>query len=147
MRPDWDTYFLEMAFHVAKRSTCLRKQVGCILVSESNRILSTGYNGNAPGESHCIDKPCEFASLPKGIGLNKCSSVHAEVNAIAFCPDIQKVYTAYVTDSPCDDCIKILLLSNAKRIVFARKYSHTGALDRWVLAGRDWVHKEVNHGC
>jgi dCMP deaminase len=140
MRPGWDEYFLNLAVEVSSRGTCPRRKVGAVLVSKANRILATGYNGNAPDEEHCIDVPCEYASAPRGSGLNKCPAVHAEVNAIAFCQDISKVHTAYLTDSPCVDCIKLLLLSGCQRIVFLRAYPHSESETRWKKAGREWVH-------
>ena len=56
-RPTWDEYFMEIAGLVAKRSTCLRRQVGALLVRDK-RILVTGYNGAPPGLSHCQEVGC-----------------------------------------------------------------------------------------
>ncbi|HDZ77613.1 MAG TPA: cytidine deaminase, partial [Candidatus Omnitrophica bacterium] len=56
-RPSWDEYFLEVAGLVAKRSTCLRRKVGTVLV-KNKRILATGYNGSPSGLKHCIDIGC-----------------------------------------------------------------------------------------
>lgn len=53
MRPDLDHWMLELASVVAKRSTCLRRAVGCILVDSHGHVLSTGYNGVAAGMPHC----------------------------------------------------------------------------------------------
>ena len=53
-RPDNDQYFMEMAFLVAKRSTCLRRKVGAVVVKDK-RVLSTGYNGSPKGTMHCED--------------------------------------------------------------------------------------------
>ena len=55
-RPDWDTYFLRIAKLVAQRSTCIRRQVGAVIVRE-NRILATGYNGAPNGVAHCFQRP------------------------------------------------------------------------------------------
>ena len=52
MRPDWDSYFMEIAYVVAKRSTCLRRQIGALLVKDKH-ILATGYNGAPSGLAHC----------------------------------------------------------------------------------------------
>jgi dCMP deaminase len=80
MRPDIDTYFMKMARVVAERSTCLRRQVGAVLVKD-NHVLSTGYNGVARGVEHC--KTCMRAGIPSGERHELCRAVHAEANAIA----------------------------------------------------------------
>ncbi|MBR2009314.1 MAG: cytidine deaminase, partial [Peptococcaceae bacterium] len=56
-RPDWDTYFMEITHVVAKRSTCMRRQVGAILVKDKH-ILTTGYNGAPKGLVHCREIGC-----------------------------------------------------------------------------------------
>jgi len=58
MRPDWDKYFIEIAKQVAKRSTCIRRPVGAVIVDKSNVIVSTGYNGPVRGASHCAQLEC-----------------------------------------------------------------------------------------
>lgn len=76
MRPDWDTYFLRIAEQVAQRSTCPRAMVGAVIVRD-NRILSTGYNGAAPGKPHCDEVGC----LVEGDHCQR--AIHAETNAVA----------------------------------------------------------------
>ena len=83
-RPNWDEYFLNIAQEVGKRSTCLRRRYGAIIVKDKI-IVSTGYNGAPRGESNCIDtKICERERLkvPKGERYELCVAVHAEQNAI-----------------------------------------------------------------
>ena len=83
-RPDWDEYFLNIAEEVGKRSTCLRRRYGAIIVKD-NIIVSTGYNGSPRGEINCLDaKICERERLhiPKGERYELCVAVHAEQNAI-----------------------------------------------------------------
>ena len=53
MRPDWDSYFMKIAYAVSERSTCDRAFVGCVLVLEK-RILTTGFNGSPAGQGHCV---------------------------------------------------------------------------------------------
>ena len=60
-RIDTDKYFLEIARTVAKRSTCMRRSVGCVLVDSQNHIVATGYNGVPTKFTHCLDSPCEGA--------------------------------------------------------------------------------------
>ena len=83
-RPEWDEYFLSIAQAVGKRSTCLRRRYGAIIVKD-NIIISTGYNGSPRGEVNCIDSGmCERERLkvPKGERYELCVAVHAEQNAI-----------------------------------------------------------------
>ena len=81
-RLDVDDYFLNIAKLVGKRSTCRRRQVGCVLVDSQNHIVSTGYNGVIKGATHCLDVPCQGAQAPSGTDLDECFAVHAEMNAL-----------------------------------------------------------------
>lgn len=119
MRPGWDRYFIEIAKVVATRSTCERKQVGCVLVKD-RRILSTGYGGSIRGQPHCTDVGCDKG--PDG-GCQR--TVHSEMNAIAQAASngvSTEGATAYVTLSPCSWCFKSLVNAGIKRIVFAEEY-------------------------
>ena len=83
-RPSKDEYYLGIAQAVAKRSTCIRRQYGAVIVKD-DRIISTGYNGSARGEDNCCDKgECwrEKNNIPHGEQYEKCQAVHAEANAI-----------------------------------------------------------------
>ena len=53
-RPDKDHYYLDIAQAVAKRSTCLRRQYGAVIV-KNDEIIATGYNGSPRGETNCCD--------------------------------------------------------------------------------------------
>ena len=126
-----DEYFLAMAALVARRSTCVRRTVGCVLVDADHHVLATGYNGVASGEAHCIDYPCAGADLPSGTGLEKCEAIHAEQNAILQCNDVRQIKTAYVTVSPCVTCTKLLMNTGCTRIVFSNEYTDTSAARLW----------------
>lgn len=83
-KPDWNEYFLDIAEAVSRRSTCLRRCYGAVIVKD-NVIISTGYNGAPRGEANCIDtEVCERQRLnvPKGQNYELCVAVHAEQNAI-----------------------------------------------------------------
>ena len=75
MRPDWDSYFLKIAYAVSERSTCDRAFVGCVLVLEK-RILTTGFNGSPAGQDHCD----EIGHLM--VDGHCVRTIHAETNAI-----------------------------------------------------------------
>lgn len=146
MRPTIDEYYMEMVGVVAKRGTCARRKVGCILVDRSNRVLATGHNGIWSGGRHCTDNPCPGASAPSGTGLSKCQAIHAETNALLYCSDVTKITTAYVSASPCVDCIKLLLNTSCQRIVFAEEYPHGDSKRWWINDGRIWDHFNHDQG-
>lgn len=77
-------YYLDIADTVLKRSTCLRRKYGAIIV-RNDEILSTGYNGAPRGRRNCSDLGyChrEQLNIPSGERYELCRSVHAEANAI-----------------------------------------------------------------
>lgn len=85
MRISKDEYYLGIARAVAKRSTCLRRQYGAVIV-KNDRIVSTGYNGSARGDKNCCDVgTCwrEEHNIPHGEQYERCLAVHAEDNAIS----------------------------------------------------------------
>ncbi len=84
MRISKDNYYLAIARAVAKRSTCLRRQYGAVIVN-NDEIVSTGYNGSPRGEANCCDiGKCwrEQNGVQHGEQYEKCVAVHAEQNAI-----------------------------------------------------------------
>ena len=115
-RPNWKEYFKEMVLVTAKRSSCSRLNVGCILVKD-NRIIAQGYNGFLPG--------CPHKSIIRD--NHEQSTVHAEQNTIADCAkrtvscDGAKVF---VTHYPCINCAKILLASGIKEINYINDYKN-----------------------
>ena len=77
-RPDWNTYFLNIAKEVSRRGSCPRAKVGAVIVSYDNRILSTGYNGREAGRAACSIMKCQSV-------MGHCPyAIHAETNAIAY---------------------------------------------------------------
>jgi dCMP deaminase len=136
MRPSRDETMMTLAYAIAERSTCARRKVGAVAVSSLGRVLSMGHNGVATGEVHCTDQPCAGADLPSGTGLAECRAIHAESNMLLFCPDVMQIDTMYSTTAPCDLCVRLLLNTSCRRIVYAEEYDQA-ALDRWMsLPGR-----------
>jgi dCMP deaminase len=126
MRPTWDEYFMEITQLVAKRSTCLRRQVGAILVKD-RRILTTGYNGSPSGLAHCRDTGClrERLKIPSGERNELCRGIHAEQNAIvqaALHGVIIQGATLYVTHQPCVVCAKMLINAGIVEIITPGDY-------------------------
>lgn len=143
MRITRDELGLELAAVWAKRGTCARRRVGCVLVDADGYQLSAGYNGPASGEAHCTEHPCPGAGLPSGTGLDKCEAIHAEANALLRCPDVRLIHTAYVTASPCVHCVKLLMNTGCRLIVFSERYAHDDtARTLWTKnAEREWIHR------
>jgi dCMP deaminase len=126
-RPSWDEYFMEITHLVARRSTCLRRQVGAVLVKDKN-ILATGYNGSPSGVAHCLDVGCLRAQLgvPSGERHELCRGLHAEQNAIIQAAkhgtNIDGA-TLYCTTMPCIICSKMIINAGIRRIVYEEGYA------------------------
>lgn len=122
MRISRPQMFMEIAATVARRSTCFRLNVGAVIV-HNRRIISIGYNGAPPGAPHCAGNDCP--------GKHACHlTIHAEDNALRYCPDIDGDFDLYVTDSPCSGCFeKIRDDGRIKRIFFGTPYRITDHFD------------------
>jgi dCMP deaminase len=125
-RLPWPQYFMNIAFLVAERSTCLRRKVGAVAVKDK-RILATGYNG-APSETpHCLDIGClrEEMGVPSGERHEICRGLHAEQNIIIQAA-IHGVSVAgasiYCTTRPCLICTKMLINCQVEAVYFAETY-------------------------
>ena len=135
VRTDKDDYFLQLAFSIATRSTCIRRAVGCVLVNYAGNITATGYNGVPRGQPHCNEEvQCPGAVSEPGVNLEGCWAVHAEQNALMQCANVNDIHTAYVTVSPCIHCTKMLLNTSCRRIVCGALYSHEYAQKLWTDA-------------
>ena len=126
MRPSWDEYFMKITKDVALRSTCLKRNVGAIIVKD-HRILSTGYNGAPKHLEHCSVTGClrKEMKVPSGQRHELCRGLHAEQNAI-----IQAAWhgvkiegsTLYSTYQPCVICVKMMINAGIKRLVYEGDY-------------------------
>lgn len=118
-RKSWHDYFMEITELVASRSTCDRAFVGCVLVNDDNRIVSTGYNGSVSGRPHCDD-------IGHTMRDGHCiATLHAEMNALLYCAKegiSVKSCTAYVTHFPCLNCTKALIQAGIKQIYYKNDY-------------------------
>jgi dCMP deaminase len=117
---------MEIVDLIKERSTCLRRQVGALIVNDK-RILSTGYNGAPTGCSHCEEVGClrEKLQIPSGQRHELCRALHAEQNAIvqaAMYGISVQGGTLYVTHQPCVMCAKMAINAGIKRIVFKGDY-------------------------
>lgn len=125
-RPSWEEYFMEIACLVARRSTCLRRRVGALMVKGKN-ILATGYNGTPSGITHCEQVGClrQQLNVPSGERHELCRGLHAEQNAIIQAAkhgiNIADA-TLYCTNSPCIICSKMLINAGVQRIIYQEGY-------------------------
>lgn len=111
---------------IKSRSTCLRRQVGAVIVKDK-RILATGYNGAPVGCKHCSEVGClrEKLNIPSGQRHELCRAIHAEQNAIvqaAYSGTSVNGATLYVTNQPCVLCAKLAINAGIVRIVFNGEY-------------------------
>ena len=125
-RPDWDTYFIDIAHVVARRSNCRRRNVAALIVKD-RRIISTGYNGTPRGITNCSDGGCPrcASDAPSGSNLGECICAHAEENAIvqAACHGIAVEGAAiYCTMSPCLMCCKMIINAGIREVVYEEEY-------------------------
>lgn len=126
-RPTWDEYFMDIAQLVSKRSTCLRRSVGAVLVKDK-RVLATGYNGVPSGIRHCSEVGClrEQMNIPSGERVELCRGLHAEQNAIiqaALHGVSVKGATLYVNLHPCILCTKMIINAGIVQIFYEEGYS------------------------
>lgn len=125
-RPGWDEYFMEMAEVASKRSTCLRRKVGAVLVKDKH-IISTGYNGAISGIKHCEEVGClrDKLKVPSGERHEICRGAHAEENTIIQAALHGKDTAGailYTTFTPCTHCAKIIANAKIKKVVCKKKY-------------------------
>lgn len=123
-RPSWETTWMAVADSIAERSNCDARQIGAVIVTSENRIVSSGYNGPPRGFPASAGQTCssfcprrQSGSQPLSYGLS-CPSVHAEANALIFAD--RSTYqggTIYVTAACCQDCAKLIANSGVARVV------------------------------
>ncbi|MFH1824250.1 MAG: cytidine/deoxycytidylate deaminase family protein [Candidatus Firestonebacteria bacterium] len=132
-RPSWNEYFMKIAKLLATRSTCIRRNVGAVIVKDK-RILATGYNGAPSGVPHCLDVGClrEKLKIPSGERQEICRGLHAEQNAIIqsarFGISI-KDSIMYCTHQPCITCAKMIINAGINEVIFSGDYPDKLALN------------------
>ena len=127
-RPDWDTYFMDIAQVVKRRSNCLRRDVAAVIIRD-HRIVSTGYNGTPTGIRNCYEGGCSRCAgdSASGENLGECICAHAEENAI-----VQAAYYGvalagarlYCTESPCLICAKMIISAGIREVIYENEYRH-----------------------
>lgn len=158
MRPSKDQYYLDIAKEVAKRCTCLKAQLGAVIIRD-DQIVSTGYNGAPRGTKSSIER--EFClrrhlGIPSGQRYEICRSVHAEQNAIINAAragvsllggDIYIYGYSIEQDKPMDAlpcfiCKKMLLNCGLRRCICSASDGgmHVFNMEDWA---KDWVERDI----
>jgi len=136
-RLDKDTYYLNIALAVSKRSTCLKRHYGCVIV-KNDSVIATGYNGSARNQENCCDKgQCERMNVAHNSGnYADCPAVHAEQNALLLLSrsetigailylageDLSGEEPICMTDcKPCPICERMIMNSGIIKVVGKKK--------------------------
>ena len=148
-RPDWDDYYMEITKVVSKRSTCLKRMVGAVIVKDK-RLLTTGYNGVPKGMLHCEVVGCirKEMNIPSGQRHELCRGLHAEQNAI-----IQAAVhgvkieggTLYCTCQPCVICVKMMINAGIKKVVYEGEYPDDLAANMLIESGLEILRYNSPH--
>jgi len=124
-RPSWPQWCLEIAQTVARRSVCLHRRVGAVLVRE-HQIISAGYNGPLSGHEHCSALGgCAREGVPSGQRMELCRGTHAEQNAIDYAArfgNIVKGASLYTTHFPCSWCSKSIVQAGIVQVIYGADY-------------------------
>jgi dCMP deaminase len=135
-----DELYLRIAHLIALRGTCQRLQVGCVITSKENRIISTGYNGPLPSDEHCLK--CDLTK--------SCTdAVHAEQNAIAYAAKAGislEGSTLYLTHNPCITCAKLIIQSGIKVVKYSNLFRDVSGIEILIQNGVGSYHYHLeNH--
>lgn len=130
LRPSWDNYFMSLASLAAQRSNCMKRRVGCVVVSHNRRVISTGYNGTPRGIRNCGEGGCGRCNsgLGSGHGLATCLCIHAEENALleAGRDRLREGAVLYCDTCPCLTCSIKIAQVGVSEVVYAQGYSMDG---------------------
>lgn len=123
-RPDFEDIFMELAVNLAKRSHCIKRHVGAVLVKDT-RIISIGYNGPPSGTHNCDEEFPEEGCSRDSKG--SCSlALHAEQNAILYAVKNKATVegsTLFVTLAPCLPCARIIYSMGIEKVIYLYSYA------------------------
>ena len=137
---EWNEYFLEIARTVAKRSNCIRAQVGAVIVGADKKIKATGYNGVPSKVISCMELGFCYRmknNIPSGTRYETCRSIHAEQNAIIQAAKLGvsiEGATLYCTHQPCSICAKMIINSGISTVVV-----RTSPTEYRIIKVADWI--------
>ncbi|HNR18961.1 MAG: dCMP deaminase family protein [Bacteroidetes bacterium] len=123
-KPSFDDIYMELAVNLAKKSHCVKMQVGAVITKDT-RIVSLGYNGPPAGTHNC-DEEFPGVGCPRDSKGGCSLALHAEQNAILYASKNKVTLegaTLYVTLSPCLACAKVIFSSGIKKVLFVDSYA------------------------
>lgn len=133
LRPTWDAYFMTLASLASRRSNCMKRRVGCVLVHNA-RIISTGYNGTPRNLTNCNEGGCARCNSASsgGSALSTCLCLHAEENALleAGRERIRDGSVLYCDTCPCLTCSVKIAQVGVKEVVYSQGYNMDEASQR-----------------
>ncbi len=151
-RPSKDEYYLDIAYAVSRRSTCIRRKVGAIIVKE-DVIISTGYNGPPRGTVNCNEVGClkDAVKAPHGRAWEYCPAVHAEENCItnaarhgaSVLGGTMYIAGEYLVEAPlepaepCQRCRRLIINAGIKRVVIRCR---DGSIKEYNVS--EWIREE-----
>lgn len=126
MKNEWGVIWMSVADVVGSRSGCTRAQVGAAIVSSTNRIVATGYNGPPAGmDKTCVSCPRTHGPVGDPLSYDDCITIHAEANALLFCDRRDREGgTIYVSSTICVGCAKLVANSGLARVEFRDDAEH-----------------------
>ncbi|MDR0223246.1 MAG: dCMP deaminase family protein [Oscillospiraceae bacterium] len=148
-RRDKINYYLDIAWTVGERGTCLRRNFGAIVVN-NDEIISTGFNGAPRGRENCCDRDLclrQKMNIPKGQRMEICRSVHAEANCIISASRRDMLgATLYLTCrdaqtgeidknvEPCSMCKRLIINSGISTVIIraAKDEYRTTLVEKWI---------------
>lgn len=145
VRPIWDEYFMTIANLAAKRSNCMKRKVGCVLVNNKT-IVSTGYNGTPRGTVNCNEGGCRRCNSgsSRGTVLSTCFCLHAEENALLEAGrDRVQGSTLYCNTCPCITCSIKIVQSGVKEVVYSLEYSMDQETSRFLSESGVLIRKYI----
>lgn len=123
-KPGFEDIYMGLAENLAKRSHCVKAQVGAVLTKDT-RIISLGYNGPPAGTHNC-DEEWPGEGCPRD-SKGSCSlALHAEQNAILYAAKNNvsiEGSTLYVTLSPCISCARVIFTTGIKKVYYVKSYA------------------------
>ena len=130
-RPSFDNIFINLAANLAKRSHCIKQQVGAVLVKDT-RIISIGYNGPPAGTYNCDEKWADVG-CPRDAKGGCSLALHAEQNAILYAVKNSTTIEGavlYVTLAPCLPCARMILGAGIKKVIYVASYASYKGIQR-----------------